>query len=111
MGSLAFLKSEFKNTRHAIRAAAATLRRLLRDFPVVLVYGPRQCGKSTLAQAVVPQWRRVDLDKPADLSLLDADIEGFFAANPRRVLIDEAQKLPALFRCSATSTRRHHASA
>ena len=34
------------------RFAMARLEEALADTPVVLIHGPRQCGKSTLAQAV-----------------------------------------------------------
>ncbi len=79
------------------RGAASRLRRLLRTHPAVLVYGPRQCGKSTLVQALYPDWSHIDLERPADLFALQADLEGFFDRHPRRVAIDEAQRLPALF--------------
>ncbi len=44
-----------------------------------------------------PNWRHLDLERPADFNALGADIEGFLRANPRRLAIDEAQRLPALF--------------
>ena len=34
------------------RFAAAPLKEALADTPVVLIHGPRQCGKTTLAQRV-----------------------------------------------------------
>jgi len=34
------------------RFAAVRLREALADSPVVLIHGPRQCGKTTLAQTV-----------------------------------------------------------
>ncbi len=73
------------------------LRRLLRDFPAVLVYGPRQCGKSTLVRTQLPKWTYVDLERPADLAVLQADVEGFFDRHPRHVALDEAQRLPEVF--------------
>jgi hypothetical protein len=79
------------------RRQAARLRRLLRLFPVVLIHGPRQCGKSTLVRHVLPTWLHVDLERPADLALITADLEGFLTAHPRHLVIDEAQRLPALF--------------
>src|SRR5579862_1145925 len=79
------------------RAHASRLKRLLRTFPAVLVYGPRQCGKSTLVRALFPEWTHVDMERPADLGAMTADLEGFFDAHPARVAIDEAQRLPALF--------------
>lgn len=79
------------------RTQAARIRRLLSSFPAVLLLGPRQCGKSTLAKTLLPHWRCLDLERPADLALVSADIEGFLRAQPRHVVIDEAQRLPALF--------------
>lgn len=83
--------------RYIPRAAGTRLERLLRDFPVALVLGPRQCGKSTLVRALRPGWRHLDLERPADLALLRSDLEGFFQQHTRHVAIDEAQRLPDLF--------------
>jgi uncharacterized protein len=79
------------------RRAATALRRLLRTFPAVLVFGPRQSGKSTLVRRLFPGWVHLDLERPRDLALVGADAEAFFTAHPRRVVIDEAQRLPELF--------------
>ena len=73
------------------------LRSLLRAFPAVLLVGPRQCGKSTLAHHVLSDWTYLDLERPADLSILTTDLEGFFDAHPRSVVVDEAQRLPEVF--------------
>ena len=79
------------------RDQAASLRLHLRTFPVVLVAGPRQSGKTTLVRAELPSWKYVDLENPTDLDLLSSDPEGFLAANPRKLIIDEAQRYPQLF--------------
>lgn len=63
----------------------------------MLVYGPRQSGKSTFVRHELPAWRHVDLERPADQAGLAADLEGFFDAHPRRLAIDEAQRMPAVF--------------
>ena len=79
------------------RRAGAALRRLLRTSPAVLVFGPRQCGKTTLVQNELPDWQHVDLERPRDIALLRADLEGWLENHTVRVSIDEAQRLPELF--------------
>jgi predicted AAA+ superfamily ATPase len=77
------------------RSLAPRLRQLLRDFPIVIVAGPRQVGKTTLARAQ-PGRTYVTLD---DLTALDAargDPVGFLRDLPRPVTIDEVQRAPEL---------------
>lgn len=69
----------------------------LRHFPAVLVVGPRQAGKSTFVRHELAGWHHLDLERPSDLAVLAADVEGYLHANPRRVVIDEAPRLPDLF--------------
>lgn len=79
------------------RGAERTLRSFMDTFPVVLVSGPRQSGKTTLVKSALPAWTYLDLENPTDFDLLSSDPEGFFSANPGRVIIDEAQRFPGLF--------------
>ncbi|MBI4952815.1 MAG: ATP-binding protein [Myxococcales bacterium] len=79
------------------RRAGAVLRRMLGRSPAVLVYGPRQCGKTTLVRSVLPDWHHVDLERPRDIALVRADLEGWLEGHAARVAIDEAQRLPELF--------------
>ena len=79
------------------RLCADRLDSLLKSFPAVLMVGPRQCGKSTLARHALPEWTHLDLERPSDHALLTADLEGFFDTHSRAVAIDEAQRLPELF--------------
>lgn len=83
--------------RHVPRLAEKPFQRLLKTFPAVLVVGPRQCGKSTLIKSVLTGWDLFDLERPSDLSLLNADLEGFLAAHANRTVFDEAQRAPELF--------------
>ena len=82
--------------RFVERRQSARIRELLRIFPAVLLVGPRQCGKSTLARRVLDGWNWIDLERPLALDTLRADVEGFLEANPRRLVVDEAQRLPEL---------------
>lgn len=59
--------------------------------------GRRQCGKTTLVKNRLASWKFFDLERAADNAAVSFDIDGFLEANPSRVVIDEAQKLPELF--------------
>jgi predicted AAA+ superfamily ATPase len=83
--------------RFVDRVQSASVSALLRAFPAVLLVGPRQCGKSTLARHALAGWTHVDLERPLDFDVVQADVEGFLEANPRALVIDEAQRLPELF--------------
>jgi predicted AAA+ superfamily ATPase len=69
----------------------------LADTPVVLIHGPRQCGKSTLAEKVSQDRRQVTLDDPIALALAKRDPQGFLEAYKPPILIDEVQRAPELF--------------
>ncbi len=55
-----------------------------------------QCGKSTFTSYALPELERLDLERPSDVALLNADLEGLFAERPEEVDIDDAQRLPEL---------------
>ena len=73
----------------------------LRDTPVVYLQGPRQAGKSTLAQAVRDDGYDAEyftLDDAATLAAAQSDPDGFIGGLPERVILDEVQRVPELFR-------------
>jgi len=82
------------------RHAQAQLTALLSEFPAVVLLGPRQAGKTTLALAEAA--RRgdalyLDLELPSAQRQLD-DPEAFLLAHRNRlVILDEVQRLPELF--------------
>ncbi|GFP40673.1 ATP-binding protein, partial [Candidatus Hakubella thermalkaliphila] len=73
----------------------------LQDFPVVLLTGARQVGKSTLAQALPSErWPAAYLTLD-DRAILDAALrapDGFVTGTPPPVIIDEVQRAPDLLR-------------
>lgn len=78
------------------RKLAAHVRRLARQFPAVLILGPRQCGKTTLARNFI-KGQYFDLERPSDLQVFTGDIELALRRFRGPLIIDEAQTLPALF--------------
>jgi predicted AAA+ superfamily ATPase len=81
------------------RLAEAPLREALADSPVTLIHGPRQSGKSTLAQAVGgPRgYAYFTFDDDVARSAATSDPAGFVAELPAHVTLDEVQRVPALF--------------
>ena len=71
---------------------------MLRQFKVVLVTGPRQVGKSTMIQHLLPQYEYVSLDDIAELDLARTDPGLFFRNHSLPIVIDEVQYAPNLFR-------------
>ncbi len=92
------------------RHLAPRLREALRDTPAVLVHGPRQSGKTTLARMVGEAlgYRYVSFDDDAVRTAAGADPIGFVARLPAKSILDEVQRVPALFTAlkSAIDARR-----
>ena len=74
------------------------INQLLGIFPVVLLVGARQTGKTTLSRTVRPEWHYFDLENAADYDFVSRDYDFLFQEYPRHVIFDEAQELPGLFR-------------
>ena len=80
------------------RTIEATIRNVSATFPVLLVTGPRQVGKSTLLERMAGKERkRVSLDNPSLRALARTDPELFLQRYAPPVLIDEVQYAPELF--------------
>ncbi|MDE0335574.1 MAG: ATP-binding protein [Defluviicoccus sp.] len=106
------------------RSIERRLAEALEDSPVVLIHGPRQCGKTTLAQFTCapnyltwggdsltwggnrlnwggsPQHRDytyISFDDAGVREGARADPLGFVADLPERVVLDEIQRIPDLF--------------
>jgi predicted AAA+ superfamily ATPase len=81
------------------RYLADRLSAALSDTPVVVIHGPRQCGKTTLARAFGDSagYSYITLDDPVALSAARADPTGFVLDLPARAILDEVQRAPALF--------------
>ena len=79
------------------RTLTGKLRQLASSFPVLSLTGPRQSGKSTLVRSVFDTLPYVSLEDPDVRSLALADPRRFLAAYPQGAVLDEIQRVPALF--------------
>lgn len=81
------------------RLAEPRLAEALADTPVILIHGPRQCGKTTLALQVGKRrrYQYYTFDDAATLAAARADITGFVTRLERRAILDEVQHVPELF--------------
>ncbi len=73
----------------------------LRAMPGVVLFGPRQVGKTTLAQAIVAEWGGdavyLDLERESDRRRLD-DADAYLRGQSGRLtVLDEVHRLPGLF--------------
>ena len=91
------------------RFVAPLLAEALQDSPAVLLHGPRQCGKTTLAQTLCgagsppavlrgfPEYEYRSLDERDTFAYASNDPVGFVEDIPGRVVLDEVQLAPWLF--------------
>lgn len=80
------------------RLITPKINELLQNFPILVILGVRQCGKSTLAKALGPHWKYFDLENPTHFNLIENDPVLFFKENHQHIIIDEAQISPKLFK-------------
>ena len=81
------------------RRAERLLRRALADTPVVVISGPRQSGKSTLARHLADSsWDYLTLDDQNILNAARDDPNGLLARASQPIIIDEIQRVPELLR-------------
>lgn len=78
------------------RAIENEFRQLLKEYPVVTILGPRQAGKTTLAQMVLPDYDYSNLEIPEVRHLAQSDPKAYLSQFKGSVIIDEIQRVPDL---------------
>lgn len=81
------------------RKIKTQLEQLLSKNPAVVLIGPRQVGKTTLALDIAHHWQGIylDLELPSNVAKL-SDIEEYCRLNSNHLLVlDEIQHIPNLF--------------
>ncbi len=72
------------------------LKEALKQFPAVLITGPRQAGKSTLLQHILSGYTYVTFDDILVRNLAESDPALFLKTYPPPLILDEIQYLPSL---------------
>lgn len=86
-------------TSYLSRHVAPLVREALGDTPAVVLNGPRQAGKSTLAKEIaaeVPRARYLSFDDPEVVVAAVADPRSFVRQAPGLLVVDELQRVPEL---------------
>lgn len=73
------------------------LRSLIKQFPAVLVTGPRQVGKSTLLKQLGEEYQYVTFDDPILLAQARNDPSLFMLNHQGKLILDEVRYAPELF--------------
>ncbi len=116
------------------RSIERRLAEALKDSPVVLIHGPRQCGKTTLAQFTCApnyltwgdasltwgeerlgwgssrqhrDYTYISFDNAVVRDGARSDPLGFVADLPERVILDEIQRVPNIFEAIKIEVDRH----
>jgi hypothetical protein len=82
--------------RYIIRRAESFLRELANGFPVIVITGPRQSGKTTLARHVFPEKEYTSLEDPDTRRFAEEDPRGFLDRYSEGAVFDEVHKAPEL---------------
>jgi uncharacterized protein len=78
------------------RSSESLLFEALSNYPVVVVTGPRQAGKSTLIRESLPHWPMLSLEDLDLRRFAQQDPRGFLKQYPAPLIIDEVQRVPEL---------------
>ncbi|MCY4171709.1 MAG: ATP-binding protein [Bacteroidetes bacterium] len=81
------------------RGSESLLAEALEETPIVLIQGPRQCGKTTLAKKIgqLQGYSYFTLDDEDTRQYAEDDPRGFVDDLPNRAILDEVQYVPKLF--------------
>ena len=82
------------------------IKSALSEFPVLVLTGPRQTGKSTLLTHILPDYSYCTFDDPMTRKLASEDPKLFLSRSPK-MIIDEIQYAPELLPYIKIEVDRH----
>lgn len=96
--------------KYITRNLEKVVSQVTREYPVVLVTGPRQVGKTTMLQKLMEGTDRgyVSLDDLQERNIAKTDPELFLQLHKPPVLIDEVQYAPELFTYIKMNVDKNH---
>jgi hypothetical protein len=90
------------------RKIMTVLKQRLGQFPIAVLTGPRQSGKTTLLEQLDQHYDYINLESPDELERLQIDPRGILNRKKKRgLIIDEAQKYPDAFSYIQTITDKN----
>lgn len=79
------------------RKIATKVLELSSKYPIIVVTGPRQSGKSTLVKTLFPNKSYISLEDPDVRLFAESDPRTFLSNYPDGAILDEVQRVPELF--------------
>ncbi len=80
------------------RLYSQKLKKIAKYFPVIILSGARQSGKTTLLKKTFESYNYVSLDLPSKAEQAENNPDDFLTEHPNPLIIDAVQYAPGLFR-------------
>jgi uncharacterized protein len=74
------------------------LKSIAKSFPVLVLVGPRQIGKTSLLERIFPDYTYISLDVGHNAEAAETRPQEFLDLNPPPLILDEIQYAPSFFR-------------
>lgn len=74
-----------------------SIKETLGKYPIIVVTGPRQAGKTTVLRNMFSEYRYVSLENPDIRNFAVRDPRGFMDEYDDKVIFDEIQRAPEIF--------------
>lgn len=78
------------------RLLESAVRQSIKEYPVQIVTGPRQSGKTTMCRHLMPDYKFVNLERLTDRRYAQDDPAAFLKSLGPKAIIDEVQNVPEL---------------